>query len=65
TRKLSASQLGDWGTAISGHAMRLLEQGLEAPEDLEDVDEIVLDGVSLLAIGLEERRATHSWAGTV
>jgi hypothetical protein len=63
TRKLSGPQLNDWGTAISGHAMRLLEQGQDGAEGLEDADELVLAGVSLVAIGLEQRRRRELRSG--
>ncbi|MFI9271894.1 hypothetical protein ACIGXM_14405 [Kitasatospora sp. NPDC052896] len=56
TAKLSTSQLADWGTAISGHAMRLLEQGSSEQENQDQADELVLAGVSLTAIGQEQKR---------
>jgi hypothetical protein len=51
--RLSDGQLDAWGTAICGHAMRLLEQGADVAEG---ADEVVLAGLSLMAIGMERQR---------
>jgi hypothetical protein len=51
--KLSGGQLDAWGTAVCYHAARLLEQGADGPDG---ADQIVLAGLSLMALGFEQQR---------
>ncbi|MEU1816107.1 hypothetical protein ABZ543_13050 [Streptomyces roseifaciens] len=58
-RKLPTGAIYDWGTAITGYGMRMLERLPTSTDPTDEIHEIRTVGISLVALADElERRLT-------